>query len=97
MATAAIKWSAEVACKLCRNAAVKTKGQWLTAYFGVPRGTILFVCARIPSNAYLPNFTSSTFTSAGETPGMRDAWPIVVGRMRLSFWRASIVSDCIAL
>ena len=71
--------------------------QWLTAYFGVPRGTILFVCALIPSNAYLPNFTSSTFTSAGETPGMRDAWPIVVGRMRLSFWRASIVSDCIAL
>ena len=31
MATAAIKWSAEVACKLCRNAAVKTKGQWLKA------------------------------------------------------------------
>ena len=31
MATAAIKWRAEVACKLCRNAAVKTKGQWLKA------------------------------------------------------------------
>jgi len=31
MATAAIKWRAEVACKLCRNAAVKTKGQWLRA------------------------------------------------------------------
>ena len=31
MATAAIKWKAEVACKLCRNAAVKTKGQWLKA------------------------------------------------------------------
>ena len=31
MATAAIKWRAEVACKLCRNAAVKTKGQWLIA------------------------------------------------------------------
>lgn len=44
---------------------------------------------------YLPNFTSRTFTSAGETPGIREAWPIVVGRMRVSFCRASIVSDCI--
>lgn len=44
---------------------------------------------------YLPNFTSKTFTSAGETPGIREAWPIVVGRMRVSFCRASIVSDCI--
>ena len=31
MATAAIKLRAEVACKLCRSVAVKTKGQWLTA------------------------------------------------------------------
>lgn len=44
---------------------------------------------------YLPNFTSRTFASAGETPGIREAWPIVVGRMRVSFCRASIVSDCI--
>ena len=29
MATAAIKPRAEVACKLCRGRAVKTKGQWL--------------------------------------------------------------------
>ncbi len=50
-----------------------------------------------PKSAYLPNFTNNTFTSAGETPGMRDAWPIVVGRMRLSFWRASMVNDCIEL
>ncbi len=31
MASAAIMWCAEVACELCRNAAVKTKGQWLKA------------------------------------------------------------------
>ncbi len=31
MATAAIKRRVEVACKLCRSAAVKTKGQWLKA------------------------------------------------------------------
>ena len=31
MATAAIKLRAEVACKLCRSVAVKTKGQWLIA------------------------------------------------------------------
>ena len=31
MATAAIKQRAEVACKLCRSVAVKTKGQWLMA------------------------------------------------------------------
>ena len=31
MATAAIKLRAEVACKLCRSVAVKTKGQWLKA------------------------------------------------------------------
>ena len=53
----------------------------------VPRGTSLLF--------YLPNFTNRTFTSAGETPGIRDAWPIVEGLMRLSFCRASIVSDCI--
>lgn len=29
MATAAIKPSAEAACRLCRGGAVKTKGQWL--------------------------------------------------------------------
>ncbi len=69
----------------------------------VPRGTrerrtakvrlsrVFFVIDR----RYLPNFTSRTFTSAGETPGIREAWPIVVGRMRVSFCRASIVSDCI--
>lgn len=69
----------------------------------VPRGTrerrtakvrlsrVFFVIDR----RYLPNFTSKTFTSAGETPGIREAWPIVVGRMRVSFCRASIVSDCI--
>ena len=43
----------------------------------VPRGTIFFLsllgegCS--PWNSYLPNFISSTFTSAGETPGIRDA------------------------
>ena len=31
MATAAIKLSAETACRLCRSRAVKTKGQWLKA------------------------------------------------------------------
>ena len=31
MATAAIKPSAEAACRLCRGGAVKTKGQWLIA------------------------------------------------------------------
>ena len=31
MATAAIKLSAETACRLCRSGAVKTKGQWLMA------------------------------------------------------------------
>ena len=31
MATAAIKLSAETACRLCRSGAVKTKGQWLKA------------------------------------------------------------------
>ena len=46
-------------------------------------------------NNYRPNLTNRTFTSAGETPGIRDAWPIVEGLMRLSFCRASIVSDCI--
>ena len=43
---------------------------------------------------YLPNLTSKTLISAGETPGMREAWPIVAGRTRPSFWRASIVNDC---
>ena len=32
--------------------------------------------------------------SAGETPGMREACPIVSGLIRVSFWRASIVRDC---
>ena len=31
MATAAIKPSAEAACRLCRGGAVKTEGQWLKA------------------------------------------------------------------
>ena len=44
---------------------------------------------------YLPNFTNNTLTSAGETPGIRDACPIVAGRIRVSFWRASIVSEFI--
>lgn len=52
-------------------------------------------CFFVIDRRYLPNFTSRTFTSAGETPGIREAWPIVVGRMRVSFCRASIVSDCI--
>ena len=58
---------------------------------GSPLSCFFFVIDR----RYLPNFTSKTFTSAGETPGIREAWPIVVGRMRVSFCRASIVSDCI--
>ena len=39
MATAAIKLRAEVACKLCRSVAVKTKGQWLKAkkFYGIFR------------------------------------------------------------
>ena len=53
---------------------------WICRGF-VPRGTF-----------YRPNLISNTFTSAGETPGTRDACPIVSGRMRDSFWRASIVS-----
>jgi len=31
-----------------------------------------------------PNFTNNTLTSAGETPGIRDACPIVAGRIRVS-------------
>ena len=69
----------------------------------VPRGTRKRRTAKVrlfrvflwPNRRYLPNFTSRTFTSAGETPGIREAWPSVVGRMRVSFCRASIVSDCI--
>lgn len=45
---------------------------------------------------YRPNLTNNTLTSAGETPGMREACPMVAGRMRVSFWRASMVSACIA-
>ncbi len=45
-------------------------------------------------NNQRPKRTSNTFTSAGDTPGMRDACPIVAGRMRVSFCRASMVSDC---
>lgn len=35
--------------------------------------------------AYRPNFISITFMSAGLTPGIRDACPIVVGRIFVSF------------
>ena len=51
----------------------------------VPRGTL----------PYLPNFTKRTFTSAGETPGMREACPMFSGRIRDSFCRASIVREFI--
>lgn len=34
---------------------------------------------------YRPNVTSSTLMSAGDTPGMREACPMVCGRMRVSF------------
>ena len=60
-----------------------------------PRRFASLVFFFVIDRRYLPNFTSRTFTSAGETPGIREAWPIVVGRMRVSFCRASIVSDCI--
>lgn len=62
---------------------------------GEPRRFASLVLFFVIDRRYLPNFTSKTFTSAGETPGIREAWPIVVGRMRVSFCRASIVSDCI--
>lgn len=37
----------------------------------------------------LKSSNASTWTSAGETPGIRAAWPIVAGRRRSSFSRAS--------
>ena len=75
----------------------------------VPRGTILFsllfgllvenvlrgtITITIP---YRPNLISSTFTSAGDTPGMREACPMVCGRIRDSFWPASMVNEFIAI
>ena len=57
--------------------------------FHVERSTLFGV--DIP---YRPNLISSTFISAGDTPGIREAWPIVFGRIFVSFCRASIVSDC---
>ena len=42
---------------------------------------------------YLPNRISITFMSAGDTPGMRDAWPSVLGRILVSFCRDYIVRD----
>ena len=47
--------------------------------------------------AYLPNFISKTLMSAGETPGIRDACPMVLVAMRESFCRASIVKEFIVL
>ena len=37
------------------------------------------------SLSYLPNFINITLISAGLTPGILDACPIVFGRIRLSF------------
>ena len=43
----------------------------------VPRGTIFFFITTwrglFPVEHYLPNLTNNTFTSAGETPDIRDA------------------------
>lgn len=42
------------------------------------------------NNSYRPINIKRTFISAGETPLMRDACPIVRGCILESFWRASI-------
>ena len=42
--------------------------------------------------SFLDSQTVSTAMSAGDTPGMRDAWPSVAGCWRLSFCRASMRS-----
>ena len=48
MATAAIKLRAEVACKLCRSVAVKTKGQWLIALYLITQKVFLMAfCEKI--------------------------------------------------
>ena len=59
-----------------------------TVLYSVPRGTTL---------SYRPNRIRRTLISAGDTPGILDAWAIVFGRIFCNFWRASIVSDCILL
>lgn len=42
---------------------------------------------------YLPESTSRTFISLGDTPGMRLAWAIVSGSIFTSFCRASVERD----
>ena len=43
---------------------------------------------------YLAKYTNRILTSAGDTPGMREACPNVAGFILLSFCRASMVIDC---
>ena len=43
---------------------------------------------------YRPRSTKSTLMSLGETPGMRLACAKVSGSILVSFWRASVESDC---
>ena len=38
----------------------------------------------------LERYTRRTEISAGETPEIRDAWPMEIGLYNSSFWRASI-------
>ena len=47
--------------------------------------SFLFPLSSFLSLSYLPNFISITLISAGLTPGILDACPIVFGRIRLSF------------
>ena len=50
-----------------------------------------------PLLPYRPKWIRRMLMSAGDTPGMREAWPMVVGWMRDSFWRASMVMDVMAV
>ena len=60
------------------------KFDFIVCVCNVPRGTLLF---------YRPKYTNNTLISAGLTPGMRDACPIVAGLIRVSFWRDSIDNE----
>ena len=53
------------------------------------------VCSTWNNGVYLPKKISRTLMSAGDTPGIRDACPMVVGQIFDNFWRASIVMEVI--
>ena len=57
----------------------------------------LGLIAAFPVEHYLPKRIRRTLISAGDTPGMREACAMVLGRIFSNFWRASMVNDCIVV